>query len=74
MPTWLGCCHVSATMSPPTSRMPISCHRMARTDSTKRGQPASLGLMAVLRGPVIQPVRKLSSFQPQASSAQVKAQ
>jgi hypothetical protein len=39
-----------------------------------RGQPVVLFKMAVFCGPVIQPVRKVNSFQPQANKAQVKAQ
>ena len=74
MPTWFGWPQVAATMATPTARMASSCQRMARTDCTKRGQPLAPGDSAVLRGPVIQPLRKLSSCQPHTSSAQVKAQ
>ena len=74
MPTWLGASQVMATTARPTSKIPNSCHSTARHDSTNRGQPTVPAGRALVRGPVIQPVKKLSSFQPQAKSAQVNAQ
>ena len=74
VPTWLGSPQVMVKMAMPDARMASSCHRIVCTACTKRVQPLAPWLATTLRGPVTQPVRKLSSCQPHSSSAQVKAQ
>ena len=73
VPTWLGAPHVTAMIKMPEAKMASSCHMIAANACEKRGQPLD-AVQGSLRGPVSQPVKKVSSCHPQISKAQVNAQ